>query len=156
MLLGFRSLCTTYKQYANHSTRINLNSANVFQMFRWRYRMFLPLGHVGTQQSLWWCGAQRWPLSPKKTSVWGFYPVVLHLSSALWPDTPNALHHTPINKHRQKMGQPRHATEVSVPYYHLLQTRKSYSRLSGWWCLDVVRIAAVSQPPPLDPSCPYL
>lgn len=61
-------------------------------MFR---RVFLPLGSGGSQQSWWWCRAQHWPLSPRKTSAWGSCLTAPLPSSALSPGRRTCPHHTP-------------------------------------------------------------
>lgn len=55
----------------------------------------LPLGSGGSQQSWWWCRAQRWPLSRRRTSAWGSYPAAPRPSSAPSPGTRTCPHHTP-------------------------------------------------------------
>ena len=54
-----------------------------------------PLGSGGSQQSWWWCRAQHWPLSQRKTSAWGSCQAAPLPSSAPSPGIHTCPHHTP-------------------------------------------------------------
>lgn len=59
------------------------------------WRASSPLGSGGSEQSWWWCRAQHWPLSQRRTSVWGSCPTAHLLSSAPSPGRRTCPHHKP-------------------------------------------------------------
>lgn len=112
--------------------RKTLEKKSTFHLCSCVYRsVSSPLGNGGSQQSWWWCRAQHWPLSQRKTSAWGSYRAAPLPSSALSPGTHTCPRHTPDTCTRCKR-RPVNMVSKSSKNFTLIKHMKTQMLLTSF------------------------